>query len=209
MRWGTTTLGDAERDGFPATSLVDTHVKVLDVVGAGEELVEALTDLVRMGRIGDEPEVVDDAGGARHLVWRGYVTGGLITAWLRLGRALRNAGVSAFLGDPRVDVFVPAEGEVAVFGVLRRAVTMTWDEWDEKVRAADSVEELVGGFVQSALSDAPLFERPARQSRSTDEDDEDAQAAFPRLNVFMSRRSGDRGPRSSSSSRLARSTGSS
>jgi hypothetical protein len=169
-----------ERDEFPATALIDTYLKVLDVRGAGEELVEAVADLVKMGRIGDAPDGVHDADGARHLVWRGYITGGLITAWLRLGGALRRASISAFLGDPRLDVFVPAEGEVVVFGVLRRAIRLTWEEWDEKVRAADSVEDLVAGFVQAALSDAPLFERPTRESPTTGEGDED-QEAFPEM----------------------------
>ena len=48
-----------------------------------------------MGRIGDEPEVVLDTSGVRHLVWRGYLMGGLITVWLRLGPALRSAGLPA------------------------------------------------------------------------------------------------------------------
>ena len=78
--------------------------------------------------------------------------GGLITVWLRLVPALRSAGLSAFIGDPRLEAFVPAQGDVGVFGPMRRAVVMSWEEWDEKVRAADSVEDLVAGFVHAAMS---------------------------------------------------------
>ena len=56
------------------------------------------------------------------------------------------------IGDPRLDVFVPAQGDVGVFGRMRRAVVMSWEEWDEKVRAAESGEDLVAGFVHAAMS---------------------------------------------------------
>jgi len=164
---------DEERNEFPAMALIDSHVKILDVAGAGDDLLEAIKDLVGMGRAGDDPGVVVDSSGARHLVWRGYLTGGLITVWLRLGHALRNAEVSAFVGDPRLEVFVPAQGDVAVFGALRHAVLLSWEEWDERVRAADSVEGLVASFVHAAMSESPPFEPPARESlRVNDDDDE-------------------------------------
>jgi hypothetical protein len=174
-------MTDEHRDEFPATALIEAHLKVLDVAGAGDELLEALTDLVSMGRIGDEPGAVIDSSGTRHLVWRGYLTGGLITVWLRLGQALRNAEVSAFLGDPRLEVFVPAHGEIAVFGVLRHPIALSWEEWDERLRAAGSVEELVASFIHAAMSESWLFEPPARESMAAaDDDDEDEdQIAFP------------------------------
>jgi len=150
---------DEERNEFPAMALIDSHVKILDVAGAGDDLLEAIKDLVGMGRAGDDPGVVVDSSGARHLVWRGYLTGGLITVWLRLGHALRNAEVSAFVGDPRLEVFVPAQGDVAVFGALRHAVLLSWEEWEERVRAADSVEGLLAIFVHAAMSESPLSSR--------------------------------------------------
>jgi|SRR5215207_1650365 len=107
-------MTDEPSSEFPATALIDTHLKLLDVAGVDDDLLEALEDLVCMGRGADEPAVVLDSGGTRHLVWRGYVTGGLITVWLRAGGALRDAEVSAFIGDPRLEVFVPAHGDVVV-----------------------------------------------------------------------------------------------
>jgi hypothetical protein len=169
---------DEQRDEFPATALIDTHMKLLDVAGAGDELLEAVKDLVSMGRIGDEPSVVHDTNGARHLVWRGYLTGGLITVWLRLGRALRDAEVSAFIGDPRVELYVPGRGDVAVFGALRRAVVLPWEEWDEKVRTAGSVEDLVAGFLHAAMSERPPFKPPASDTGLTGADEDDL-GTFP------------------------------
>jgi hypothetical protein len=192
-------MADAQQNEFPATALIDTHLKLLDIAGAGEELLEALTDLIRMGRIGDEPDVVLDAAGTRHLVWRGYMTGGLITAWLRLGSALRDADVSAFIGDPRLEVFIPSDGEVAVFGALRRAVQLSWDDWDQRVRAADSVEDLVAGFVNDALNDSPLFQMrspdPTHPASDDDQDDFPAAERLPMDSLY--------GPRSEFIEQLA------
>ena len=35
-------MNEEPRSEFPATALIDTHVKVLDVAGAGDELLEAV-----------------------------------------------------------------------------------------------------------------------------------------------------------------------
>lgn len=163
-----------QRNDFPATALIDTRVKILDVARAGDEL---LKDLIDMGRIGDDPNVVADSSGVRHLVWRGYLTGGLITVWLRLGHALRSAEVSAFIADPRLEVFVPADGDIAVFGALRHAVTLSWEEWDDKVKTADTVEDLVACFVHAAMNESPMFEPPTRGAMPATDDDD--QEAFP------------------------------
>jgi hypothetical protein len=172
-------MTDKPPDEFPATALIDTHVKLLDVADVGDDLIEALDDLVGMAGGCDEPAFVGDAGRTRHLVWRGYLTGGLMTVWLRLGGALRDAEVSAFVGDPRLEVFVPAHGEVAVFGVLRQAVVLSWEEWDERVRAAGSVEDLVAGFVHDAIGKTPPFTPREHRSSSLDDDEDDDAVAFP------------------------------
>jgi hypothetical protein len=143
-----------------------------------DDLLEAVKDLVALGRAGDEPGVVLDSSSTRQLVWRGYLTGGLVTVWLRLGCALRDAEVSAFIGDRRLEVFVPGRGDVAVFGALRRAVVLSWEEWDENVRVEGSVEDLVAGFVHAAMSDAP-FKPPSRESMLADDDADDSQGVFP------------------------------
>jgi hypothetical protein len=38
-------MNEEPRSEFPATALIDTHVKVLDVAGAGDVLLEAVKDL--------------------------------------------------------------------------------------------------------------------------------------------------------------------
>lgn len=150
--------------GFPATALIDTHVKLLDIADAGDELLDAFEDLISLGRKGDRPQVVLGPTGARHLAWRGCLPGGIVTAWLWIGHALRACEISAFIGDPRLQVYVPAHGDVAIFGPLRHAATLAWRQWDEKVRTADDVEALIAGFVHSALSETTPIEPPVRET---------------------------------------------
>ena len=80
-------MNEEPRSELPATALIDTHNERSRCRRRWDALPEAVKDLVSMGRIGDEPEVVLDTSGVRHPVWRGCLTGGLITvlalAWHR------------------------------------------------------------------------------------------------------------------------------
>lgn len=127
---------------FPPTARIDTRLTVIDWPrDPDDELVDAITGVTTFEIANDGPAVVVDSE-RRHLVWRGYLTGGLLTLYERLGRTLSDLGLGAFFGDPRIEVFVPAEGDVIVLGALRQAIPVPRDEWDARVSTASSAAQL-------------------------------------------------------------------
>lgn len=90
--------------------------------------------------------------------------GGLLTLYERLGSLLSDRGLSAFYADPRLEAFVPADGEVVVLGALRRPIRIDRAAWDARVAAADDGSELAEGFIRSALGGASEVIEQARHA---------------------------------------------
>jgi hypothetical protein len=55
----------------------------------------------------------------------------------RLGALLSDRSLSAFYADPRLEAFVPAEGEVVVLVQLRHPIRIDRADWAARVTAAD------------------------------------------------------------------------
>jgi hypothetical protein len=107
---------------FPPTARIDTRLTIVDwPLTVDEELEAAVAGVTTFELANDAPAVVED-GLTRHLAWRGYLTGGLLTLYERLGSLLSDRGLSAFYADPRLEVIVPAEGELVVLGPLRHPI---------------------------------------------------------------------------------------
>jgi hypothetical protein len=127
---------------FPPTGRIDTRLTVIDwPADADDALVDAVTSVTTFEIANDGPTVLID-GDRRHLVWRGYLTGGLLTLYERLGQTLSQLGMSAFYADPRIEVFVPARGDVVVLGALRQPIPVSRQEWDARVAGAGSAAQL-------------------------------------------------------------------
>jgi hypothetical protein len=151
-------LGDAtdrvELMEFAATARIDTRLTVVDWPSVPEqELTDAVTAVTTFELANDAPAVLEDVA-TRHLAWRGYLTGGLLTLYERLGSLLSEHGLSAFYADPRLEVFVPAEGSVVVLGALRHPLILPRDIWDARVAKADSGDDLAAEFLRDALAGA-------------------------------------------------------
>jgi hypothetical protein len=74
---------------FPPTARIDTRLTVLDwPLTVDQEVEAAVAGVTTFELANDAPAVVED-GLTRHLAWRGYLTGGLLTLYERLG-ALRH-----------------------------------------------------------------------------------------------------------------------
>jgi len=139
---------------FPPPSRIDTRLTVIDwPLAEDEELAAAVTGVTTFELANAAPALVED-GTTRHLAWRGYLTGGLLTLYERLGPLLSERGLSAFYADPRLEVFVPCQGEVVVLGALRHPIRVDRADWDARVAAADDGNELAEGFLRSAMEGA-------------------------------------------------------
>jgi hypothetical protein len=133
------------RSGFPPTARIDTRLTVVDwPLVADDELDAAVLGVTAFELANAAPAVVED-GTNRHLAWRGYLTGGLLTLYERLGTLLSERGLGAFYADPRLEVFVPADGEVVVLGALRHPIRIERTGWDARVAAADGGNDLAEG----------------------------------------------------------------
>lgn len=153
---------------FPPTARIDTRLTVLDWPGdPDDDLVEAVAGVTMFEIANDGPAIVGD-GDRRHLVWRGYLTGGLLTIYERLGRALSDLGLGAFYADPRIEVFVPAEGDVVVLGALRYPIPIAREEWDARVASATSAADLARDLIPPPTSAAEEIIAEAR--RAADEE---------------------------------------
>src|SRR4051794_36760674 len=102
-----------------------------------EELESSVTAITTFELANDAPAIVEDRA-SRHLAWRGFLTGGLLTLYERLGALISERGIGAFYADPRLEVFVPADGQVVVLGAMRYPIRITRADWDARVVAADS-----------------------------------------------------------------------
>jgi hypothetical protein len=108
-----------------------------------------------------------------------FLTGGLLTLYEQLGALVSAHGLSAFYADPRLEVFVPAEGQVVVLGALRYPIRLERADWDARVRVADSGDDLAAAFVHAALSGAGEVIAEAR--RAAEEDPAPLVARVPEL----------------------------
>ena len=139
---------------FPPTARIDTRLTILDwPLDADEELAAAVAGVATFEFANDAPALVEDAT-TRHLAWRGYLTGGLLTLYEHLGAMLSDRGLSAFYADPRLEVFVPSDGEVVVLGALRHPIRMERGDWDARVVAADGGNDLAERFIHDAMAGA-------------------------------------------------------
>jgi hypothetical protein len=149
---------------FAATDRIATRLTIPDWPHDDvDELTSAIHALATFELANDLPAVVED-GSTAHLAWRGYLTGGLLTLFERLGDMISERGLGAFYADPRLEVFVPAAGDVVVMGALRHPIVMPRPEWNQRVATADSGDDLAAGFVHDALSGASEVLAAARES---------------------------------------------
>ena len=149
---------------FPPTARIDTRLTVMDWPAApDDDLVEAVTGVTTFEIANDPPDLLVDDD-RRHLVWRGYLTGGLLTLYERLAAKVSGLGMSAFYADPRLEVFVPARGDVIILGALRMPIAVERDEWDARVRAAGSVSDLVVDLTQPMRRGADEIIAEARRA---------------------------------------------
>ena len=149
---------------FPPTARIDTRLTVIDWPDAPDaDLVEAVTGVTTFELANDPPDLLVD-GDRRHLAWRGYLTGGLLTLFERVGAKVSALGMSAFYGDPRLEVFVPAHGNVVVLGALRVPIVIERDEWDTRVRSAGSASDLVADLTAPLGSGAEEIIAEARRA---------------------------------------------
>jgi hypothetical protein len=155
---------------FPPTARIDTRLTIVDWPrDADDELVTAVAGVATFEFANDAPALVEDAL-TRHLAWRGYLTGGLLTLYEHLGALLSDRGLSAFYADPRLEVFVPSDGEVVVLGALRHPIRMERGDWDARVAAADSGNDLAEGFIHDAMAGADDVIAQARRAAEEDPD---------------------------------------
>jgi hypothetical protein len=172
---------------FPPTARIDTRLTIVDwPLTVDEELEAAVAGVTTFELANDAPAVVVD-GLTRHLAWRGYLTGGLLTLYERLGALLSDHGLSAFYADPRLEAFVPAEGEVVVLGPLRHPIRIDRADWDARVAAADEGSELAEGFIRSALEGASEVIDQARHAAQ----EEPGALAAPRPEAIEQRAPGE------------------
>jgi hypothetical protein len=172
---------------FPPTARIDTRLTVVNwPLTVDEDLEAAVIGVTTFETANDAPAVVED-GVARHLAWRGYLTGGLLTLHEHLGVLLSDHGLSAFYADPRLEAFVPAEGEVIVLGALRHPIRIDRADWDARVAAADDGNELAEGFIRSALDGASEVIEQARRAAQ----EQPGALASPRPEAFEQRAPGE------------------
>lgn len=124
----------------------------LTVLGWPEDPTPALEEAVAYvtGFEGGNPApLVLGAGGSRHLAWRGDVTGGVATLYEQLAPLLADSGLDATFSDPRMEVYVPADGPVTVLAAATaRPMNIDRGAFEERV----SETELVGPLLAAAPS---------------------------------------------------------
>jgi hypothetical protein len=172
---------------FPPTARIDTRLTVLDwPLTVDQEVEAAVAGVTTFELANDAPAVVED-GLTRHLAWRGYLTGGLLTLYERLGALLSDHGLSAFYADPRLEVFVPGDGEVVVLGALRHPIRIDRADWDARVATAYDGSELAEGFIRSALEGAGEIIEQARHAAQ----EQSGALGAPRPEAFEQRAPGE------------------
>jgi hypothetical protein len=132
-------------------------------VSPDAEMESAVTSVTTFELANDAPAVGEDAT-TRRLAWRGFLTGGLLTLYERLGALLTDRGLGAFYADPRLEVFVPADGPVVVLGALRYPIRIPREDWNARVATADSGDDLAAGFIHAALAGAGEVIEEARRA---------------------------------------------
>jgi hypothetical protein len=153
---------------FPPTARIDTRLTIVDwPLVPNDELASEVEAVATFELANDKPAIVDD-GATRHLAWRGFLTGGLLTLYERLGTLVSAHSLSAFYADPRLEVFVPAEGNVVVLGAMRYPIRLERADWDARVRVADSADDLAAEFIHAALSGAGEVIAEARHAVEED-----------------------------------------
>ena len=172
---------------FPPTARIDTRLTVVDwPLTVDEELENAVAGVTTFELANDAPVVVED-GLTRHLAWRGYLTGGLLTLYEQVGALVSDRGLSAFYADPRLEVFIPASGDVVVLGALRYPIRVDRPDWDARVAAAESGSDLAAGLIEEATETASEV---IEQARRAAEDDPHPLVA-PRPEAFEQRAPGE------------------
>jgi hypothetical protein len=172
---------------FPPTARIDTRLTILDwPLSVDDELQATVSAVTTFELANDVPAVVED-GSTRHLAWRGYLTGGLLTLYEQVGALVSQRGLSAFYADPRLEVFVPAAGDVVVLGALRYPIRIERADWDARVAAAESGSDLAAGLIEEATETASEV---IEQARRAAEDDPHPLVA-PRPEAFEQRAPGE------------------
>ncbi|HEX6025111.1 MAG TPA: hypothetical protein VFZ00_24175 [Solirubrobacter sp.] len=76
---------------FPPTARIDTRLTILDwPLSVDDELQATVSAVTTFELANDVPAVVED-GLTRHLAWRGYLTGGLLTLTSRSAHSFPTA----------------------------------------------------------------------------------------------------------------------
>jgi hypothetical protein len=160
-----------------------TSVEALSV---DDELQATVSAVTTFELANDVPAVVED-GSTRHLAWRGYLTGGLLTLSEQVGALVSDRGLSAFYADPRLAVFIPAAGDVVVLGALRYPIRIDRADRDARVAAAESGSDLAARLIEEATATASEV---IEQARRAAEDDPHPLVA-PRPEAFEQRAPGE------------------
>jgi hypothetical protein len=148
---------------------IDCRLTIVDWPLAGQdELEQMIVSLTTFEIANDPPALVEDAT-SRHLVWRGYLTGGLCALFGHLGEAISGRGLSAFYANQRLEVFVPSEGDVVALGALRHPLPLDRGEWDLRVKTAADDARLLHGLVWQRNSEAEAIIEAARSAEEAAE----------------------------------------
>lgn len=154
---------------FSPTDRLDTRLTVVDwPTPVDEELEKAVLEITTFELANDAPAALSDPV-SRHLAWRGYLTGGVLTLYERLGGLFADRQLSAFFADPHLEVFVPYAGEVTVLGTLRYPIQVGHDDWKQCVAKAGSSKQLSASFLQRALDGASSVITEAREAAARSE----------------------------------------
>jgi hypothetical protein len=139
--------GDA---GFGDWDQIESRITVLDwPEEAPRELADAIIGLASFQMANVEPSLLEWEEG-RLLVWRGYLTGGVLTLYSRLAGLCDDYGLTVLLADPRVEILVHGGADHAhVMGVFRTPKRIG------RARLGDLIDRANTGadFVQSIFSD--------------------------------------------------------
>jgi hypothetical protein len=139
--------------GFGDWDQIESRITVLDwPEEPPRELADAIAGLVSFQVANVEASVLEwDQG--RLLVWRGYLTGGVLTLYSRLSGLCDEYGLTALLADPRVEILVEGGAEhVFVTGVFRTPKRIGRARLGALIHRANSGAELVESLFADELS---------------------------------------------------------